>query len=91
MNKGEFITEVANKCGQSKTLVTEVIEAALATTMDAVSKGETISIVGFGSLSVQPRAERMGRNPKTKETIVIPASKNPVFKPSKAMKQAANS
>ena len=91
MNKSEFIAEVAKRSGHSKTVVSEVIEAGLATAMDAVSQGTTISIVGFGSLSVKSRAERVGRNPKTKEAVIIPASKQPVFKPGTAMKQAANS
>ena len=55
---------------------------------ESLRKGEKVQLVGFGSFEVKPRAERMGRNPQTKEPIPIPASKAPVFKAGKALKDA---
>ena len=87
MNKGEFISEVAAKTGQPKKLVSDIVDAAMDVTLDAMRKGKGVSIVGFGSLTVRQYAERRGRNPKTKEEIVIPASKRPAFKPGSEMKK----
>lgn len=67
-------------------------EAAVTATIDVISEalrqGEKVQLVGFGSFEVKVRAERMGRNPQTKEPIPIPASKAPVFKAGKALKDA---
>ena len=67
-------------------------EAAITATIDAItealSQDEKVQLVGFGSFEVKARAERVGRNPKTKETIKIPASKTPVFKAGKALKDS---
>jgi DNA-binding protein HU-beta len=57
---------------------------------DALKKGDTVSVVGFGTFSVRERAAREGRNPRTGETIKIKASKNPAFKAGKALKDAVN-
>ena len=57
---------------------------------EALIDGEKVQLVGFGSFEVKRRAERLGRNPKTKEAIKIPASKAPVFKPGKALKDAVD-
>lgn len=91
MNKSEFVARVAKKSGQPQTLVAKIVDAALATTEEALKQGDSISIVGFGSLEVKHRAPRKGRNPKTKEEIIIPASKQPVFKPGRTLKEAVNS
>ena len=67
-------------------------EAVITATLDAISgalkEGEKVQLVGFGSFEVKKRAERTGLNPKTMERIAIPASKAPVFKPGKALKDA---
>ena len=86
MNKTELINAVAEKAGLSK----KAAEAAVNATLSAITEGlkteEKVQLVGFGSFEVKQRAARIGRNPKTKEAIEIPASKAPVFKPSKALK-----
>ncbi|MCD7946764.1 MAG: HU family DNA-binding protein [Oscillospiraceae bacterium] len=90
MNKAELIAAVADKTGLSK----KDSEAAISATVDAIAdcltEGDKVQLVGFGAFEVKSRAERIGRNPKTKETIKIPASKVPVFKPGKALKDAVS-
>ena len=81
MNKTELIAAVAEKAELSK----KDAEAAIT---EALSQDEKVQLVGFGSFEVKARAERVGRNPKTKETIKIPASKTPVFKAGKALKDS---
>ena len=88
MNKTELIAAVAEKAELSK----KDAEAAVTATIDAITEAlvreEKVQLVGFGSFEIKSRAERVGRNPKTKETIQIPASKVPVFKAGKALKDA---
>ena len=88
MNKTELIAAVAEKANLSK----KDAEAAITATVDAITEAlaqqEKVQLVGFGSFEVKTRAERVGRNPKTKETIQIPASKAPIFKAGKALKDA---
>ena len=88
MNKTELIAAVAEKTGLSK----KDSDAAVAAVVDAITEslvnGEKVQLVGFGSFEVKVRAERVGRNPKTLEPIQIPASKSPVFKAGKALKDA---
>ena len=70
----------------------DILKAAITAMVDAItealSQEEKVQLVGFGSFEVKVRAERLGRNPKTKEEIHIPASKTPVFKAGKALKDA---
>ena len=86
MNKQELISAAAEKTGLSKKDTEMTINAALETIVQALEENEKVQLVGFGSFEVKQRAARIGRNPKTKESIEIPASKAPVFKPSKALK-----
>ena len=88
MNKAELIAAVAEKTGMSKKDTETVIVAALNTITEALAEEEKVQLVGFGSFEVKKRAERTGLNPKTMERIAIPASKAPVFKPGKALKDA---
>lgn len=88
MNKEELINAVAEQAGLSKKDTEAVITAALETITAALKEGDKVQLVGFGSFEVKKRAERVGRNPKTKEAITIPASKVPVFKAGKALKDA---
>ena len=88
MNKAELIAAVAEKTGMSKKDTETVIVAALNTITEALAEEEKVQLVGFGSFEVKKRAERTGLNPKTLESIAIPASKAPVFKPGKALKEA---
>lgn len=89
MNKTELIAEIACKSGLSK----KDAEKALAATIDSISgaviKGDKVQLIGFGSFELKCRPARMGRNPKTNETMEIPASRTPIFKAGKAFKDAA--
>ncbi|MCF2661992.1 HU family DNA-binding protein [Pseudoflavonifractor phocaeensis] len=88
MNKTELIAAVAEKADLSKKDAEAAVTAAIDAITAALSQQEKVQLVGFGSFEVKTRAERVGRNPKTKETIKIPASKTPVFKAGKALKDA---
>ena len=86
MNKAELIAAVAEKSGLSKKDTEAAVTAALDVITAALKDGDKVQLVGFGSFEVKSRAARTGRNPKTKEAIEIPASKVPVFKAGKALK-----
>ena len=86
MNKAELINAAAEKAGLSKKDTETAINAAIDAISAALAQGDKVQLVGFGSFEVRARAARTGRNPKTKETIKIPASKVPVFMPGKALK-----
>ena len=88
MNKAELINAVAASTGFSKKDAETVVSATLDAITAALQEGEKVQLVGFGSFEVKKRAARIGRNPKTKETIEIPASVVPVFKAGKALKDA---
>ena len=88
MNKADLIAATTEKVGLSKKDTEAVIAAAIDVITDALKSGEKVQLVGFGAFEVKTRAERIGRNPKTKEQIKIPASKMPVFKAGKALKDA---
>lgn len=90
MNKSELIDYVADAAGLSKADAGRAVEAVVAGVTSALKQGDTVAVVGFGTFQVRARAARAGRNPKTKETIQIPASNNPVFKAGKALKDAVN-
>ena len=86
MNKTELINAVAEKAEVSKKQAEAVVSATFATIEESLKKGDKVQIVGFGSFDVKTRAARIGRNPKTKQEIKIPASKSPAFKAGKAFK-----
>lgn len=88
MNKTELIAEVANKAGLSRKDAEKALDAVVETITEAVVKGDKVQLVGFGSFETKQREARTGRNPKTKETIEIPATRVPVFKAGKALKDA---
>ena len=88
MNKAELIAAVAEKTGLSKKDTEKAVNAAFDTIVDTLVSGEKVQMVGFGVFDIKVRGERVGRNPKTREEIKIPASKVPVFKAGKAMKDA---
>ena len=90
MNKAELIAEVAVKTGLSKKDSEKAVNAALDTVTASLQSGEKGSLVGFGVFDVKEREARMGRNPKTKEEIPIPASRVPQFKAGKALKEAVD-
>ena len=88
MNKTELINQVAERAGLSKKDAEQALNAMLDTVSDALAQGDKVQLVGFGSFEIKARDARMGRNPKTKEPIEIPATKAPVFKAGKALKDA---
>ena len=88
MNKTELIAEVANKAGLSRKDAEKALGAVVETITEAVVKGDKVQLVGFGSFETKQREARTGRNPQTKETIEIPATRVPVFKAGKALKDA---
>ena len=88
MNKTELIAEVANKAGLSRKDAEKALGAVVETITEAVVKGDKVQLVGFGSFETKQREARTGRNSKTKETIEIPATRVPVFKAGKALKDA---
>ena len=90
MNKNELIAAVAEKAGLSKRDAEKALKAFTETVVDELVKGEKVQMVGFGTFEVSEREARVGRNPQTKETITIAASKAPKFKAGKALKEAVN-
>lgn len=90
MNKAELIDVIAESADLSKADATRAIEAVLDTITNSLKAGDTVSLVGFGSFVVKARAARIGRNPQTGAAINIAASKVPVFKAGKALKDTVN-
>lgn len=88
MNKAELIAAVAEKTGLSKKDSEKAVNAAIDSIVETLVAGEKVSIVGFGAFDVKERGVRIGRNPKTREEIEIPATKIPFFKAGKALKDA---
>ena len=86
MNKTELVAAVAEKTGMSKKDSEKAVNAAFDSITEALVAGEKVQLVGFGAFEVKERNARVGRNPKTKEEIQIPASRVPVFKAGKALK-----
>jgi DNA-binding protein HU-beta len=90
MNKADFVGAVAELADLSKTDAGRAVDAMIEVVKKALKKGDTVSLVGFGTFEVRKRAARTGRNPQTGETLKIKASKNPSFKAGKALKDAVN-
>ncbi len=90
MNKADLINVVSASAEVSKKDAEAVITATLDAITDALKEGEKVQLVGFGSFEVKKRAARIGRNPKTKEPIDIPASTVPVFKAGKVLKDVVS-
>ena len=90
MNKAELIAAIAAKTGETKKGAEAAVNAFVETVTAALVKGDKVQLVGFGSFEVRKRAARKGRNPQTKEEIKIPASKAPVFKAGKGLKDLVN-
>ena len=90
MNKAELVAAVAAKTGATKKAAEESVNAFVEVVTNTLVEGEKVQLVGFGSFEVRKRAARKGRNPQTKEEIKIPASKSPVFKAGKALKEIVN-
>ena len=87
MNKAELIAAVAEKTGLTKKDSERAVNATFQAITETIETGEKVQLVGFGVFDVKQREARVGRNPKTKEEIQIPASRVPVFKAGKALKE----
>ena len=90
MNKTELVSAMMKRTGATKKATEESLNAFINIVSEALTKEEKVQLVGFGSFEVRKRAARKGRNPQTKEEIKIPASKAPVFKAGKALKDLVN-
>lgn len=90
MNKAELIDAIADSADLSKASAARALEATLDSVSKSLKKGDSVTLVGFGTFLVRKRAARTGRNPKTGEAIKIKASKVPAFKAGKALKDAIN-
>ena len=90
MNKAELVAAIAAKTGETKKGAEEAVNAFVDVVTKALVKGDKVQLVGFGSFEVRKRAARKGRNPQTGSEIKIPASKAPVFKAGKALKEVVN-
>lgn len=90
MNKSELIATVAQKTGLKNTEATKAVDTILESVIQAVAKGQEVRLVGFGSFTATKREARQGRNPRTGETLNIPATTIPKFKPGKEFKEAVS-
>ena len=90
MNKNDLIANVAAATNMSKGDAAEAVEATLNSISSELANGGEVRLVGFGTFSVSHRAASQGRNPRTGEAMMIPASNNPKFKAGKALKDAVN-
>ena len=90
MNKADFVSSIADSAELSKADAGRAVDAMVETITKALKKGDTVTLVGFGTFAIRKRAARTGRNPRTGQAIKIKASKNPAFKAGKALKDAVN-
>lgn len=90
MNRTELVAAVAEKTGLTKKDAERVVCATMDTITESLVKGEKVQLSGFGIFEVKEREARVGRNPRTKESIQIPASRQPAFKASKTLKDAVS-
>ena len=90
MNKAELIARIAEESKLTKKAAEAALDAFVVSVEGALKNGEKVQLVGFGTFEVRQRAARKGRNPQTKAEIKIPASKAPVFKAGKALKELVN-
>ena len=90
MNKTELVANVAEKAGLSKKDAEKALGAVIESIEEALVEGDKVQLIGFGTFEVKDRAARTGRNPQTGKEIKIAASRKPVFKAGKALKDAVN-
>ena len=90
MNKSDLSSHVASQASLSKAAADNVVNSVFSAISDALAKGETVAISGFGTFATKARAARQGRNPRTGEPIEIPASNVPSFKAAKALRDAVD-
>lgn len=87
MNKAELVAEVAERSGLTKRDAEKAVNAVVESIEEALTKGEKVSLVGFGTFEVRERAARSGRNPRTGDTLQLAASRVPAFKAGKSLKE----
>ena len=90
MNKAELITSMAEKSQLTKKDAESALKAFIDSVQEALENGDKVQLIGFGTFETRERTAREGRNPRTKETITIPASTVPVFKAGKEFKDRVN-
>ena len=90
MNKAELINAIADETGLSKKDTEATINSFVNVVTNALENKDKVQLIGFGTFETRERAAREGRNPRTKEAIIIPASIAPVFKPGKELKEKVN-
>ena len=90
MNKADLVAKVAEKSGVTQKDAEKAVAGIFAAVQEALAAGDKVQVLGFGTFEVKERAARTGRNPQTGEELQIAASKNPSFKPGKALKEAVN-
>ncbi|MBF0144252.1 MAG: HU family DNA-binding protein [Magnetococcales bacterium] len=88
LNKTELVDKVSKESGLNRVQAASAVDAVVSVIQAALKSGDSVSLVGFGTFSISERAARVGRNPRTGQEIQIPASKQPRFKPGKALKDA---
>lgn len=90
MNKSELVSAIAEESGLTKADSAKALDATVAAITNAMSSGDSVAIIGFGTFKVGDRAARTGRNPQTGAEMQIPAAKVPKFTAGKALKEAVN-
>jgi DNA-binding protein HU-beta len=90
VNKTELIDEIAASAELTKVAANRALDSIIATVKTALKKGDSVTLVGFGTFAVTKRAKRTGRNPRTGDVITIKEAKVPKFRPGKALKDAVN-
>ncbi len=90
MNKNELVAQIASQSDLTKVDATKAVDAFIDSVSKELKKGGEVRLVGFGTFAVAKRKATEGRNPRTGAVIKIPASKQPKFKPGKALKDAVN-
>lgn len=90
MNKTELIDQVASVTDQTKTAVSDTLEAILDQITRALERGDRVQLTGFGTFEVRRRKARKARNPQTGDTIQVPAQNSPAFKAGKSLKDSVN-
>ena len=90
MNKNELISSIANETGLTKTDAAKAVDAFVAAISSALKSGDEVRLVGFGTFAVSKRSATTGRNPRTGQTINIPARNQPKFKAGKVLVDSVN-
>jgi DNA-binding protein HU-beta len=90
VNKNDLVEAVSERTGLAKSDAARAVEAVLGAITDTLKKGDQVALTGFGTFAAKSRAARTGRNPRTGEALVIPASRAPAFKAGKGLKDAIN-